>query len=137
MGWTIAWGVLRAIATLALAALLTTKATNDFEAAAFIAGLIAYHRIGFGLGGESVAAAKRAIRTEIWFHRLNALIPIPAEAYERLTPLLRDVDLGQWSILSDLADELKLLEKKHFAHQIIQSVVEVLLILALLAVILR
>jgi hypothetical protein len=74
MTGAVIWSVFFSVISLVLAVLVTSKAHNDFEVAAFLMALIAYHRIMFALSERDEVERALFLRYETWFRRLEAAI---------------------------------------------------------------
>ena len=93
MAWTIAKSLFSALVSLAFATVIVRRATSTFEAAAFVAALIAFHRLQFQISGNGIAGLIGRMRAELWFHRLDFRLRKIQGETAQLPSVLQDVDL--------------------------------------------
>jgi hypothetical protein len=68
------WNVIGAALTVALAILVVEEAASDFQALVFLVALIGYQRLVSLISGEHEANRIRYLRSETWFHRIDATV---------------------------------------------------------------
>jgi len=143
MMWTVLLNILLGLTTLAFAAFMLTKTNEPFQAAAFVAALIAYRRMMHGVSLQAGFGIRHALRMELWFHQLNRQLRLLSPKPVELPQVLEEVEFSHssWSTqvadLEDLKSEVERSEQKARIFGYSTMVVDVLLVLLLIFQLLR
>lgn len=138
MGWVYAQQLVYTLTTLVFVALVMSTTSTTFEQVAFLAALIAYHRVMSTLAALGLTLTTRAVRDELWAHRADRLLRSLGARHTELPHVLASIDLqGGNEGLEMFAEDLEEAKAAHRVHQRVIFGLDIVLALVMVLLFLR